>query len=287
MKKYLLLRDDRKSGPYSLEQLARMRLRPRDLLWIETESSKWKYAGELIECISLIKHKCTEAEKPDDRAQQQIDAQPMPSSAFAAVAATGMVHNNEEKDNKYAAPLLSGTIKHLRTSISLLALSLGVVLAVPVVKNIVEYNHANGSAALPVIDRQEYTRPGPDFKKTIVTEIVPVYMHHPVEEKQKTGATNEQQIKNTTCRVAAFDGINGIQLAVFNTSSDWVDKALVSLDYIQPNGDVLQSENLVFTSIKPHRSQTIDLPDSRPGVRLRCVLLKVYSHKYKPEERHI
>jgi hypothetical protein len=46
MKAYLLLRDHKESGPYSLEQLKALKLRPGDLICEEDTSPAWQYAIE-------------------------------------------------------------------------------------------------------------------------------------------------------------------------------------------------------------------------------------------------
>lgn len=49
MKTYLLLRSNRESGPYSLEALLQMGLKPYDLIWVEGRSAAWRYPSEIEE----------------------------------------------------------------------------------------------------------------------------------------------------------------------------------------------------------------------------------------------
>lgn len=49
MKEYLLLRNNRESGPYSLEELKQMGLKAYDLVWVENRSYSWKYPSEISE----------------------------------------------------------------------------------------------------------------------------------------------------------------------------------------------------------------------------------------------
>jgi hypothetical protein len=46
-KVYLLLRDNKQSGPYSLDELVQLGLRPFDLVWVEGRSSGWAYPSEI------------------------------------------------------------------------------------------------------------------------------------------------------------------------------------------------------------------------------------------------
>ncbi len=47
MEKYLLLRSNKKSGPYSLEELLSAGLKPYDLVWVEGKSAAWRYPSEV------------------------------------------------------------------------------------------------------------------------------------------------------------------------------------------------------------------------------------------------
>jgi hypothetical protein len=49
MNQYLLLRDNKQTGPYTAQQLAEKGLKPYDLVWLEGKSAAWRYPGELEE----------------------------------------------------------------------------------------------------------------------------------------------------------------------------------------------------------------------------------------------
>jgi hypothetical protein len=49
MASYLLLRDNKESGPFSLDDLQRLGFKPYDLVWVEGKSAAWRYPGELPE----------------------------------------------------------------------------------------------------------------------------------------------------------------------------------------------------------------------------------------------
>src|SRR5690349_17679086 len=65
-KVYLLLRNNKKQGPYSLEELLQQNLKPFDLVWVEGKSVGWKYPTE-IEVLKLhvAEPLPTEAKLPD------------------------------------------------------------------------------------------------------------------------------------------------------------------------------------------------------------------------------
>lgn len=49
MKKYLLLRNNIQSGPYTYEELTELGLKSQDLLWINGKSASWRYPAEFDE----------------------------------------------------------------------------------------------------------------------------------------------------------------------------------------------------------------------------------------------
>jgi len=49
MANYLLLRDNKETGPYSLDELLKLNLKAYDLVWVEGKSAAWRYPGEVAE----------------------------------------------------------------------------------------------------------------------------------------------------------------------------------------------------------------------------------------------
>src|SRR5215831_19159491 len=46
---YRLLRSNKESGPYSLNDLLALGLKPYDLIWVEGRSAAWRYPSEVSE----------------------------------------------------------------------------------------------------------------------------------------------------------------------------------------------------------------------------------------------
>lgn len=49
MNHYLLLRDNKQTGPFTAQELAAKGLKPYDLVWLEGKSAAWRYPGEIEE----------------------------------------------------------------------------------------------------------------------------------------------------------------------------------------------------------------------------------------------
>ena len=64
MTSYLLLRNNKESGPFSLEQLISHGLKAYDLIWVNGKSAAWRYPGEIPE---LVQFAPAVEEQPYDR----------------------------------------------------------------------------------------------------------------------------------------------------------------------------------------------------------------------------
>jgi hypothetical protein len=64
MTSYLLLRNNKESGPHTLEELVSQGLKPYDLVWVNGKSAAWRYPGEITE---LMQYAPMVEEQPFDR----------------------------------------------------------------------------------------------------------------------------------------------------------------------------------------------------------------------------
>jgi len=73
MNTYLLLRSNKQSGPYSLQQLVSLGLKPYDLVWLEGKSAAWRYPSEVE---GLKDHAPATEEQPYDRFYKKPEEKP-------------------------------------------------------------------------------------------------------------------------------------------------------------------------------------------------------------------
>jgi hypothetical protein len=143
------------------------------------------------------------------------------------------------------------------------------------------------ATVMPVIDRDVVKQQDESVHNALVTEVVPVYKSTAAKKEKKASLKSQLKLATNNYKVGLFGGINNLQLTVFNASSQSVDKVIVALDYLKPNGSVVESENVPFTSIKPKATQTVSIPGSNRGVKVRYRILKVYAHDYKEDLKQI
>src|SRR5678809_1231762 len=73
MDTYLLLRSNKQSGPYSLQQLVSSGLKPYDLVWVEGKSAAWRYPSEVE---GLKAYSPATEEQPYDRFYKKAEEKP-------------------------------------------------------------------------------------------------------------------------------------------------------------------------------------------------------------------
>lgn len=77
--KYLLLRDNKQSGPYSKDELVTKGLKPYDLVWLEGKSAAWRYPSEFDELKPFAP---VVEEQPYDRFYKKSSAQSSSSNEY-------------------------------------------------------------------------------------------------------------------------------------------------------------------------------------------------------------
>ena len=92
MNQYLLLRDNKQTGPYTAQELAAKGLKPYDLVWLEGKSAAWRYPGELEELKAFAP---VVEEQPYDRFYKKPGEQAKETTRQQAVAETSTVQESQ------------------------------------------------------------------------------------------------------------------------------------------------------------------------------------------------
>ena len=92
MNQYLLLRDNKQTGPYTAQELAAKGLKPYDLVWLEGKSAAWRYPGELDELKAFAPGV---EEQPYDRFYKKPGEEASQTTQQQAVAETNTVQESQ------------------------------------------------------------------------------------------------------------------------------------------------------------------------------------------------
>jgi hypothetical protein len=108
MNKYLLLRDNKQTGPYTAQELAEKGLKPYDLVWLEGRSAAWRYPGEIDELKSFAPGV---EEQPYDRFYKKQEGQQSTEQVATVVEESQPVTRQVEKSSKHIYVTMPGGAK--------------------------------------------------------------------------------------------------------------------------------------------------------------------------------
>ncbi len=152
MRSYILLRNNRESGPYSFRELKTIGINSNDLIWIDGESTSWTYPTDFEELKPLVEtgiliplHSPPEKRKKAETATIPLPTYAANESAQTAVPAAGEVdyseYLNEKEDDFHWQPKKRRKVVKEATSgfFGLAVLLMGVTMCAFVVKKLVEH----------------------------------------------------------------------------------------------------------------------------------------------------
>jgi hypothetical protein len=99
MQKFLLLRNNKQTGPYSVEELEQMGLRPYDLIWVNGKSAAWRYPGEIDDLKSFappVEEQPYDRfyKKPSEESQKKKEPVKLESSNESSFFQSAATNNN-------------------------------------------------------------------------------------------------------------------------------------------------------------------------------------------------
>lgn len=302
MKPYLLLRDNQESGPYSLGELEQMGLRPMDLVWIEGRSTSWSYPTEILRLEPLVRAASTETRTQPAPAHIFVSlpsnghARPRPSYARMNAEREPAVTNDvlpfpELKERiPSAAPKAIWNKPLIRFSglMNVVVVFVAMIGCAFLIKKMVDGYDGNTQAPVETaIAAPVQEAAAPMAAQTALPPVQDAPLATPAVEKLPPKAVRPKDIRKqialrtNTYHVGLFGGINGLQLTVSNTSPLFIDRVVVLVNYLKPNGEVVESQQYEVAGIRPNGSKTLSVPASARGVKVQYRLVGVYSQQYK------
>lgn len=313
MKRFLLLRDNQERGPFSLQELKDMGLRPNDLIWIEGESLAWNYPSKIAE-LKSISNPFSYRDSPVNEMETYrtpltfTNGEPVafpegdiPTSGNRGAAESSHHFHNEEpeQDNSKAN---STQEQHAKRKlfysygiwlIAIFFLLGGTTWIIKKTIDIITGQNLNKNKMSLVVAPLKTLPEGVSPQKTedatyqnaISREIVPVdttEAKEPIKMKPKLKELKKYlQVESNDYKVGVFGGINNLQLTVINNSSHVLDKVVLQVDYLKPKGEPVETEKYTYFSIPPHGKKTLDIPPSKRGVKVRYKIVDAKSREYK------
>jgi hypothetical protein len=310
MKKYLLLKDNKESGPYSLEELSGLSLKKFDLIWVEGSSAHWEYASEFAELKAII---VTPSPAPVYRPEpvkrrENIQLKykpyvelPKPEEKRAAISTT------EEKvvpEIKFEQPLSEIKERYIKSledqrfqfrnqfrknsGAWIMALFIFLISGAFVIKSIIDTTSGTTerkpiAAAVPLIGLPEGNVPvkpaETEYKNALTMEVAAV---DTATKKPEAKITLKALKKKVTVsanqyKVKMFGGVDDLQLNVHNNSSVKLDKVNIQVIYFKPNGEEVNSSVHSVYSLPAGSTKILVIPPSKRGVKVKAFVTGVES----------
>jgi hypothetical protein len=313
MKKYLLLKDNQQSGPYSLEEITSISLKKLDLVWIEGESTQWNYVSEVDElkpAIVEVKNvspvyypPVTERKREKDfkyKPYVEMPASEKGKEKRAAISTPAEV----EIETKFEQPLSEIKERYIQnleqqkfqfgkqfqrnSGAWIMALLFMLIASAFVIKNLVDNNEEVKektpiAAAVPLIGLPEgkvNEKPADvSYQNAISMEVS---APETVEKKTVKKITikdvrKKVSVHTNNYKVRMFGGVDDLQLNVHNGSSVTLDKVNIQVTFLKPNGDEVKSESYSVYSVAPGATKILVVPPSKRGVKVRSVITGIES----------
>ena len=297
---YFLLRNNQESGPYSVEDLAKMGLHPMDLVWAEHNSHSWRFPTEIDELKTLVK------ETPLARPARQTAPKPVsvilptnvsiqhdlsreyssfPVNDFVPVTEP-LVENEEPLKERFTGidkkPIWHKRIFMPNEAANVAVAFVGLILGAFVIKTLVDsypvQPEESSVATQMVMDQPAVDK---NIRNALSTEIVSVPVEKPLPKPKPKDLKKQLKLKASDYKVGLFGGISDLELTVVNSSPHFVEKVTVAVKYLKKNGDVIETEFFDLTSIRPGSLKTLPVPQKKRGMKVEYKLVNVSSAEYK------
>ena len=258
---YLLLRDNKESGPYSLADIIAKKLKPHDLIWVEGKSAAWRYPEEITELSSHVEHSASSSLQVDEGMLKSSAPEPTEASVPAShIQFTPPQGERKEHNARKIAVILPGIQKRAATQ--------------PVV-------HAEAPKSAPevraagLVEKNNAPASEPEFTPSSTVQSNRQYVHHTVTSPVNSASSKSfDQLKYVVWGVALLMGgiVAGIGVdRAFHTKNAVAPDRAASAASIATNvadSNASQSANSFNTP-----STVIAAPSEKP-VASRPVVLK-------------
>lgn len=111
----------------------------------------------------------------------------------------------------------------------------------------------------------------------------------PIEPVTQIKETKKITIENISNQLAlqandydmgSFGGIKNLEMTLQNNSNYLIDNITVHIKYLNPEGNMVNSEKINFQSINPGESSTIAVKKSKRGVKIDYQIIKIESKEF-------
>jgi hypothetical protein len=295
MVNYLLLRNGKISGPFTLEELKSFGLQSSDQVRIDQVQTIWRSIFEIQALQEFLEEKSSEIISVENTdmatigplAKSNVSFKPF---RFKKESSTINYKNTNTfpKDpySDFEENSILWFIRLLRQNPFTIAyVFIIVVCGTIVLKNIVD-NVIRHTFPMEQISMVATSKPQVNnasdkmFQNALVREWI-----HPQKKYRKARKTvvSPQDIKkrltltSNNYKKGFFGGIRDLQLTINNTSNHFVNQVEIEVCYKDKNGKLVDTKNFEVESIPALGNRLISIPPSLKGVKVNYRILNIYA----------
>ena len=272
------MRDNRQSGPYTLEQLKSLSLEPNDLVWVQGRSENWTYAGEIEELKDIVGTES--ASNPRNESPSFRD------DRFTSAGLTSF----PSLETKYTRPLdeikemyvdhlqKSNKTRWYKTALAVSVMAVLVLAGILIKRSMAPEQVEIKDVAIAPPGGEAVTN-SENFQNALSKEFIPI---EPKPKKIKPKELKKMvSVQVNDYQVKILGGIKDLEITVQNFSEHLLDDVTVKVDYLKPKGEIINSEMITISGIKAGDSKTIQVPPSSRGMKIKYAITEVKSKEYK------
>lgn len=288
MKQYLLLRDNRQSGPWTLAQMEAMTLRPNDLVWVEGGNPSWNHPGDIPELAAWVREESYEERESRRLALCTRSPQEHDAGFLEPVFLSPELF--PERLRKPASRRIPVWKRHLMKpssgALNMLAVFVGLIFFALMMKKMVDGFSEGPSHDLPVAyaSAGAYEARQDGLQHALSREVIPSdedleKMPPPLSTRPKD---IKQQIRMKVVPNTTPDSLASqrVQIRFYNGSPHFVEKLTIRVEFLRR--DSVTGSTLMTVSALPsfgEKQAWVTIPEA--GIRVKPHVRSVYSSEYR------
>jgi hypothetical protein len=283
MEQLLLWRVNKKSGPYSIDEIKSSIVQSSDLFWIERKSRQWQNLQGIMTLTDKNNTGCASLQSIISKQKEGIEKDVEYER-----------HDMEKQDVKYWGGRQIKNHKKLiiqnyfwMSCLTLSFLFLGYLINEILVQDRSSFSLFHKNKATPLAALQEdqvIARSDHNFQNAISRETVIVERSDKKEKKKPRPFNWRKQVylSANEYKKGILGGIKELEIALNNHSDHFIDKAVIEVQFLRPNGKWVATEKYLLRSIASHDKKLLSIPPTKRGYKIKYQLLNVSTKEFKP-----
>ena len=295
MVNYLLLRNGKLFGPFTLEDLKSFGLQSSDQIRIDHEQSTWRSIFEIEALQDCLEDTFSETISDVNTDKGSIGTLTSPNVSYEPFlfkkrfsSINSKVKNSFPKDpySDFEENSILWFIRLFRQNPFTVAYVFilivgGTILLKNIVDKLIRNTFPMEQISMVATSKTQINKASEKmYQNALVREWIPPQKKF--RKSRKAVVSPKDIIKQLTLtssnyKKGFFGGISDLNLTIHNTSNHFVNQVEIEICYKDNNEKTLDTKNFQVESISPHGNKVISIPPSSKGVKVSYRILNIYA----------